>query len=264
MVYSSGDAPRGIRVASLALPTAGKQMVEVRNNSQYFVSHETPQGEEPSVVTEASGAEVLRLCRFSSASLELPPVSCLASGPGLRLLLVFRLRHPTATLPATASAHDFTVATVGDGQAHARLVASPKTGDTVELRLMCATDGNETASVAVSLASLNAWTTVELVTSPGGQLSVNGSAPLRCGSCASGGPVWAFLGEGFLHRHYKYSSGCVDHDLAALRSSSISGEWMSNGAVATKSDDPTAIHRTDVAFASVTILHAADAKACRG
>ena len=253
VVYSSGDAPRGIRVASLLLPTAGKHMVAVRNNSQYFVAHKTPRGEEPSVVTEASGAEVLRLCRFSSASLELPPVSCLASGPGLRLQLAFRLRRPTATTPATASAPDFTVATVGDGQAHARLVASPKTGDTVELRLMCATNGNETASVAVSLASLNAWTTLELVTSPGGRLSVNGSAPLRCGSCASGGPVWAFLGEGFLHRHYHYSSGCVDHDLAALRSSSISGEWMSNGAVATKSDDPTAIHRTDAAFASVTI-----------
>jgi hypothetical protein len=32
------------------------------------------------------------------------------------------------------------------------------------------------------------------------------------------GGVWAFLGEGFLLRQYKYATECADHDLSSLRS----------------------------------------------
>jgi hypothetical protein len=78
---------------------------------------------------------------------------------------------------------------------------------------MCST-GSESALVASS-AALNAWTTIKLE-SAAGSISVNGST-VAC-ACRSGGPVWAFLGEGFLDRAYGYSSECVEHDVLALQS----------------------------------------------
>ena len=41
VIWSSGDVPRGIRVASLSLPPAGKKVVSIRNNS-YF-QHARPE-----------------------------------------------------------------------------------------------------------------------------------------------------------------------------------------------------------------------------
>ena len=43
-------------------------------------------------VDRSNGQSLLRLCQHTSASLELPPVSCLADGPGLRITLRFRLQ----------------------------------------------------------------------------------------------------------------------------------------------------------------------------
>jgi hypothetical protein len=42
-------------------------------------------------------------------------------------------------------------------------------------------------------------------------------ASVNCG-CSSEGPIWAFLGEGFLDRPYKYGTDCVEHDVATLHS----------------------------------------------
>ena len=50
-------------------------------------------------------------------------------------------------------------------------------------------------------------------------MSLNGSAPLRCG--CSMGALWAFAGEGYLHRSYTYATGCVDHDVTALRAEQL-------------------------------------------
>ena len=168
----------------------------------------------PSVDTN-NGQSLLKLCQNSSASLELPPVTC-ETGPSLHASVRFRLQDSVGG--SNTGGKRFTVATVGDGGAHTRLVAVPGTAvggvvDTFELRLVCNTDSKGLVVVASSVA-LGAWTTIEL-TSGGGRVSANGSATVGC-ACTSGGPVWAFLGEGFLYRQYVYSNGCVEHDLAAL------------------------------------------------
>ena len=59
---------------------------------------------------------------------------------------------------------------------------------------------------------------IQLTQSEAG-IAVNGSTRLNCG-CSSRGPMWAFLGEGFLDRPYAYSQGCVQHDVSALRATS--------------------------------------------
>jgi hypothetical protein len=172
-----------------------------------------------------NGHSLLRICQSTSAGVELPPVSCEPSGPGLRATLRFRLQHRSAAAHSDGS---FTVATVGDGIAHARLVASHilsvspgspghdgsmrSSSSSVELRLMCS--NSTTVAVVAPVVRLDEWTTVDVKTSAG-VVSVNGST-MHCG-CGSGGPIWLFLGEGFLHRQYSYSQDCVEHDITTLR-----------------------------------------------
>ena len=161
--------------------------------------------EKPSV-----DGQLLRLCQNTSASVELPPVTCVAAGPGLQASVKFRLQ------PAAAGGEAFTILTVGGGEAHARLIGEAVVGTanrTFALRLMCSASTSSTI-VAASVA-LDEWITLN-ITSMAGSISANGSAAVQCG-CRSKGPIWAFLGEGFLDRRYAYSSGCVQHDISALQ-----------------------------------------------
>jgi hypothetical protein len=179
-------------------------------------------------VDGANGNSLLRLCQNSSASVELPPVTCNAAGPGLQATVRVRLQPAVATV-ADASARRFTILTVGDGESHVRLVALPASSagaeaatqlerdadtTTYQLRLMCSASEKSTLVSSSVDVPEDVWTTLEL-TSTAGMVSVNGSAALHC-PCSSGGPIWVFLGEGFLDRQYRYGSECVEHDLGAL------------------------------------------------
>ena len=164
------------------------------------------------------GRNIVQLCQNSSASLEMPPsVGCSATGPGLRLRL--RLRLPAATSPSGASR--WTIATVGDGAGHARLMAAQTGGGgragTLQLRLSCSEDSSTTA-VAVGIAAPGQWIDLQL-DSQGGAVTVNGSTAVRCG-CAMGA-LWVFAGEGYLYRSYAYATECVDHDLSALQAMAV-------------------------------------------
>jgi hypothetical protein len=183
-------------------------------------------------VDRSNGQSLLRLCQHTSASLELPPVSCLADGPGVRITLRFRLQASVANI--NSHNRSFVVATIGDGDAHTRLLAKrSNSGSTgFELRLMCSSDAASSVVVAPAL-SLDAWTTVLVSAGPGGIMTANTSAALHCG-CTSGGPVWAFLGEGFLHRNYTYSDDCVEHDLRTLDSAQL---WVTRRTVHASSRD---------------------------
>ena len=162
-------------------------------------------------------------------------MTCSGGGPSMRLSLRFRLltrevgSGALSFSSSATAAPEFTAATIGSGEAHVRLVASPRSDSAAfELSLVCfdSAVGNENKTAARlvvgSLLATDEWTTVELATAPGGRLSANGSEFMRCGNCRSGGPVWAFLGEGFLHRDYKYNTGgCVEHDISALHSVAV-------------------------------------------
>ena len=163
--------------------------------------------EKPSV-----DGQLLRLCQNSSASVELPPVTCGPAGPGLQASVTFRLQ------PAAAGGGDaFTILTIGGGEAHARLIGEAVDDGTVSrtfaLRLVCSAS-TSSAIVAASVA-LEEWITLN-ITSMAGSISANGSAAVQCG-CRSKGPIWAFLGEGFLDRRYAYNGGCVQHNISALQ-----------------------------------------------
>lgn len=182
------------------------------------LQHQFPQplptrADKPSV-DSSDGQTLLRLCQNSSASVELPPVTCETGGPGLRASMRFRLQSAAVT-PTAGATRRFTVLTVGDGESHVRLVTTC-TGETCQMRLTCSI--SESQSVLVPMPPLmEAWTTIEIQSVAGG-VSVNGE---RCDcACASGGLVWMFLGEGFLDRSYLYSSDCVQHDVSALQTSS--------------------------------------------
>ena len=97
-------------------------------------------------------------------------------------------------------------------------------GQTFQMRLVCGggPSEHESGSVLVPLAhplALDEWATIELNGMAGGGAVVNGQ---QCDCpCRSGGPIWAFLGEGFLDRQYAYSSDCTEHDLSALQTGSV-------------------------------------------
>lgn len=132
------------------------------------------------------------------------------------------------------SARQWTVFTVGDGNAHIRLVATAvpnatSTSTSASIHASANANANRTrvsfhldcsaTKASVALPHLDPVHTEDWIilhsnyTSAG--LVVNGSAPFSCG-CSMGG-VWAFFGEGYLYRNYSYSAGCVQHDIGALR-----------------------------------------------
>jgi hypothetical protein len=204
--------------------------------------------DQPEVTTDSNGTSI-RLCQSSSASIELPVVSCDPGGPALHASLRFKLqmakqmlestvtlssdirksidgqidsidrevgRPPTPTLP-----YRWTVATIGDGEAHVRVTAEQVAPYSVgaggiRLQMECSRGGpNSTARLEVAHVVLMEWISLEIMSGASG-ISVNGSAPMPCG-CSMGG-IWAFLGEGYLYRPYPYATECVEHSLEALAS----------------------------------------------
>ena len=225
--------------------------------------------------TATTTANALQLCNTYSASIELPPVTCAttrnrsssdnngdgvaSSGSaeqeamGVGITMRSRLMQPQIVPEGCSdgtNAHQWTVFTVGDGNAHIRLIAtvansgasSSATKSTATISSTSTSTGTSTSAstdadstrlsfhlycsaTKASLALLHLdpvhsedWMTVDSKYSSAG-LAVNGSAPFHCG-CSMGG-VWAFLGEGYLYRNYSYSAGCVQHDIDALLTYSV-------------------------------------------
>ena len=175
-----------------------------------------PTSQDQPLVTRGGGTSV-RLCQSSSAGMELPVVTCRPKGPALHTTMRFKLHRgatSTAVRPTPQLPYRWTVATVGDGEAHVRVVAEQTGPSPVGARLhMRCSRGGDNASVRLNSVALMEWTSID-ITSAAGAVSVNGSAPLFCG-CTMGG-VWAFLGEGYLHRPYAYATECVEHSLEGL------------------------------------------------
>jgi hypothetical protein len=216
--------------------------------------------DQPEVHTGSNGTSI-RLCQSSSASVELPAVSCDPGGPTLHASLRFKLqmansmvqqmaestvttgsdstqpidgsqsvgRPSTAELPLYGQ-YRWTVATIGDGEAHVRVTAEqvvprvtaePAAPDSVgagaggiRLYMQCSRGGpNSTVRLEAARVVLTEWASLEITSGASG-ISVNGSAPMLCG-CTMGG-IWAFLGEGYLYRPYPYATECVEHSLEAL------------------------------------------------
>lgn len=220
------DAPRpkASPTADDAPGSAAVLTLDPTNMASVALKFPLPEGCPTNPAPARLANDQVELCGQDSASVELPPVSCNASGPGLGLSLNVTLRSRPPRLAgcpgSSVRGERWTLLTVGDGETHVRLIAQrlPAT-NLIQMHLHCSLDNRTLRVVPKTPVQLGVSATVALTAAADGvsvlvDASGGGAAPLRCG-CAMGG-IWAFLGEGYLLRNYQYATQCVRHQLGSL------------------------------------------------